>query len=261
MTDLLDDVVHVNIELSNLCNYSYLHKKCPASTRKEKQIMPRSVVIDILDTLGKYKYGKGKSIAFYLYNDSMNDPRLFSFLEYAKEKCPEANKIVGTNGWYLTENITYELFDAGCTFLLVSSYTDEEHKRLTEIRRKVAQNVKGVSFCIRRVKSLDNRINSNNNSKSGVCYAPLTEILVCPDGRTRLCCIDMNQEVPYGDVGKDGFEKVMIDNHKMLSDLRDELVNGVRNLDLCKRCMYNGRMYGLYKSKSDPRPCKDLLKG
>ena len=255
---VFEDVVHINIELSNLCNYSHLHKKCPAHTRTDKRILPASCVHDILDTLNKHQYGAGKSIAFYLYSDSMNDPRLFNFLSYAKEKCPKSNIIVGTNGWYLTDGMAIELFEAGCTYLLVSSYTDSEHTRLCEVRKNVAKLNQTASFSIRRVHSLDNRITMHSDNE-GQCFAPLTEVLVGPDGRTRLCCMDINQEYSYGNVLEDGFEKVISDNYEYLLGLQKELIKGIRNLQLCKECKFKGRMCGMYQSKKDPRPPQDRL--
>lgn len=254
---LFETTHHINIQISNLCNYSIIHKNCPVSKEKNKQILPSKIVYNILDTLEKYNYGENQSIAFYLYNDSLNDPRLFNFLQYAKEKTPKATIIVGTNGWYLNEVMAKELYEAGCTYLLVSSYSDAEHKRLLKVKEFVTNNLDSsylnrVSFTIRRVKNLDSRLDMNG--QRGSCYAPLTEVLICPNGKLRLCCLDVNEKEGYGDLNINSFEEVMQQNYKRLFSLRSELIKGERNLELCKTCNFRNRMKGLYLCKGDMRP-------
>lgn len=255
------ETYYVVIELSNLCNYAYMHKKCPASQVVDKKILPSKVVYDILDTLGKYDYGVGRSIAFYLYSDSLNDPRLFKFLEYASRKCPKANTIIGTNGWYLNEVMAEELYEAGTTYILVSSYTEAEDARLRNVRKFVASKLfkkyPNVSFGIRRVSELDSRLTVPK--KEGRCYSPLTEIDVRSNGQTSLCCMDIHGMGSYGNVLEDGFEKVILDNYDMLKNARDELVLGKRNLLVCKNCGRTNAMKWLYKRKKDPRPRKCLI--
>jgi hypothetical protein len=239
-----------------------MHKKCPASQRVGKKILPSAVVYYVLDVLGKYKYGAGKSIAFYLYSDSLNDPRLFKFLEYAAKKCPAANIIIGSNGWYFDEVMAEELYESGATYILLTAYTDAEQVRLNEIRNsvsaKLAVKFPRCSFSIRNRRSLDSRLGMTG--RKGTCYSPLTEILIAPDSRLRLCCLDVHQAESLASIAGGNFEKVLLKNYQRLYNLRQELIKGDRTLDVCQKCSCTSRMRNMYIKKQDIRPAQSLLR-
>lgn len=263
--DLFKETYHVVLELSNMCNYSYMHKKCPASVRKTKKILPARVVYNVLDTLGEYGYGKGQSIAFYLYSEALNDPRLFKFVEYAFSKCPDANIIVGTNGWYLTDVMAKELYEIGVTYLLVTSYTASEDKRLKQVRKDVAylwKRFPRASFTVRRRCVLDNRM-SMKGREEGACYSPLTELLIAPDAKLRFCCYDIDQKYSKkfgGNLLLDSFLTTVLSRYDLLKNIRDELITGKRTLKFCKECDKIDCWKSMCISKKDKRLEVDLLK-
>jgi hypothetical protein len=45
--------------LSTLCNYSHLHRKCPAFYCKEHKVMSTKIYLKVIDELAKYKFGLG----------------------------------------------------------------------------------------------------------------------------------------------------------------------------------------------------------
>src|SRR4051812_36392122 len=114
----------VTLELSNLCNYSRLHSKCPAHEVRGPEILPSAAVADVIDTMAGQYYGVGKFLAFHVYNEPLLDPRLFKFVEYARSRLPRINIILWSNGWYLYEVIAEELARAGVTHFMVSAYSD-----------------------------------------------------------------------------------------------------------------------------------------
>ena len=62
--------------------------------------------------------------------------------------------------------------------------------------------------------------------------------------------MDIDEKGSYGDVLKDCFEKVILDNYNKLKKLRDELVRGERNLQLCKSCNFVDLMKSITKKLS-----------
>lgn len=79
----------VSIELSNLCNYASIHKKCPINKIKSPIILSSKIVYSIFNTLKKFSFSG--QIAFHTYNEPLIDPRLFKFIEVAKKSCPLYN--------------------------------------------------------------------------------------------------------------------------------------------------------------------------
>ncbi len=252
--NIFGETYHVYIELSNLCNYAYMHKGCLASRQTEKRILPADKVYNIIDTLAKYKYGKGKSLSFYNYSETLNDPRLFKFIEYARKKLPDCDLIVGTNGWYLNDVMAMELYDVGVDLILVTSYTSNEHIRLVKIKNYVAEQFKRgnlKAFMIRRVKQMDCRLNMTG--KKGACYAPLTELILSSSGDLRLCCIDVRQDGEYGNIHKKDFEQIMIDVYPKFYDLRQQLIKSDRQLEICEKCSFVNRLQKSFTLKGDFR--------
>ncbi|MCK9544161.1 MAG: SPASM domain-containing protein [Novosphingobium sp.] len=156
-----------------------------------------------------------------------------------------------------------ELYEAGTTFILVTAYSEQENERLLNVRKNVTDTIdkkyiNNVSFYIRKSYKLDSRLNMNG--KSGACYAPLTELLICPDGKLRLCCMDIDENEAFGDLHKENFEDIIINNHERLTKLRESLIKSERTLELCKKCNFVNRMKGFYMSKGDFRNNASKLK-
>ena len=79
-------VNRVSFQLSNLCNYTDIHKACPLSLCRGKEILPSTVVHKTIDELAEFDYSG--LIGFHIYNEPMIDPRLFLFISYAKKRLP-----------------------------------------------------------------------------------------------------------------------------------------------------------------------------
>lgn len=260
MHNLFDKTCYVVIETHNRCNYANVHKRCPASLCKTPTTLKTSRVIDILDTLGKYKYAG--SIAFYLYNEPLLEPRLAQFIKYAKEKCPESITIIGTNGWLLTTQLALDLYDVGLDFILTNGYSEYEYNRLKGIRADLVRLYrngsikKQIAYGDGQTKKLDVRMSINTRDKileDRVCYAPLTEIIVRSNGDVPLCCMDSAGKHLYGNVNKQSFEETVTDAYPKLQALLTELAKGVRTLDFCKRCFFKERWGIAYKDGKDRR--------
>lgn len=260
MHNLFDKTHYVVIETHNRCNYAYKHKRCPASLVKGVITLGTSVVKGIIDTLAKYEYAG--SISFYLYNDSLLEPRLSQFINYAKEKCPKSTTIIGTNGWLLSTRLAIDLYAAGLDFIIANGYSAPEYNRLISIRLELERLYKArhiekpIAFLAGRGKKLDIRLEINKREKTQegkLCYAPLTEVLVRADGEMPLCCIDSANKHSCGNIHKESFEDIVSRAYPDRQALLNELVDGVRTLDFCKRCFFEGRWGTAYKDGADLR--------
>lgn len=101
----------VSIELSNLCNYSKIHTKCPLYDEKEPQVMPTYLIKKIIEELKDHNY-KG-TIMFSVYNEPLIDPRLFYLLDYSIKQLKDIKLHVLTNGFFLTQEVMDDLTDIG----------------------------------------------------------------------------------------------------------------------------------------------------
>lgn len=238
--DLFAHTERVTFELSNLCNYAIVHPLCPASRFKEKIVLRKKIVHDVMDALGSVNYSGW--ITFYAYSEPLIDPRFQTFLEYAKRVVPASRAMVTTNGYMLTPETVEELGDAGLDFARVSAYTDGEFTRLSALKPgKMKISVRKMGGRRWRPR-IDNYIDPVNKLQTP-CFAPLIDVRVTTKGRVGLCCVDYENRHTFADLAETGFLDVM--RSGILQDVFARLRKGDRYLDLCQRCVVARKTGGI----------------
>jgi hypothetical protein len=227
--ECLDHTARISFELSNLCNYSRLHRKCPVSLEKEPVILSAKVVKDtLLDVKRLLRPDKILTVAFHTYNEPLIDPRLFWFIDFAKKTLGKLNIFIATNGFYLEKNLIHELFAIGVTKIHVTGYSQKEIDRLTPF---VSEN-----FSIMPA-NLDARMDlysSELKTCNTPCHAPLSEIIVKSDGSIDLCCLDWQKRYTFGNLYQESLSEIL--KRGQMHKVHGMLSKGHRFLDLCKRC-------------------------
>ena len=215
---------NIAFELSNRCNYSAMHPKCPNKAGAELVYLDANIVTRAVDYIASV--GWDMSIFFNIYNEPLLDPRLFWFMQYVQDHS-NCRICIFTNGWNLTPALHSEIvkFRAGVT---ISVYSDAEEKRLS----CAGMNTSRIE--------LDSRMDIYNNAPvhSGKCFFPSTYPMITHQGILTLCCLDTNYNYPIADLNKVSFQEAIESEYRML--ICDELSSGVRTLDACKRCSCRG---------------------
>lgn len=218
----------VSFELSNICNNSSIHAKCPLSLKHEINILPKKVIISVLEVLKKYNFSG--MISFHNYNEPGIDPRLMSLVELTKDYCPDCFIYFSTNGFYLDQNLIEEYEEAGVDKMHISAYSDSEYKRLSKLKtRKMALSIEHMFF--------DDRLafyDSPEKKCDKPCYAPLNELIINNNADIVLCCWDWKYKYKYGNLKYQGLEEIL--TSKKISDVYNKLSRGIRHLDICKSC-------------------------
>lgn len=220
-------VRRISFQLSNLCNYTMIHKKCPLSQCTEKIILPSKVVYSTIDEVSEFNYNG--IFGFHIYNEPMMDPRLFLLISYVKKMCPKACALICTNGYMLNQQMMVELEEIGVDSLNVSAYSISEYNRLVELESKISYQVMPMQLDDR--ESLYDRIPLNLKKS---CHAPLNEVCIAPTGDIILCCLDWKNKHTFGNLINHDFLSLI--NGKEITDVFQELSAGCRSLDLCRCC-------------------------
>ena len=221
----------VSIELSNLCNYSTFHKKCPLSFEVNTRILPAKIVTGVLDILHKYHF-KG-TIAFHTFNEPLIDPRLFKFIEYAKNSCPDCSIYFSTNGFYLDQNLADELVECGLTRLHISAYSPKDYERLSKIKLPIPIDLEKMVL----LNIIPELYQSPILNEKTPCQAPLGEIIVTRDGQISLCCRDWQRRYILGDLNEETLEEILKKGN--LQAIHSHLSQGNRLLNICRRCNWS----------------------
>ena len=222
-------VKRISFQLSNLCNYSIIHKKCPVSSNKDKIILPSNIFYKTINEISEYEY-KGV-LSFHVYNEPLIDPRLFMFIKYAKEKCPDSVIFITSNGYYLNQTMLDELKDIGVDAIFISAYSKVEYERLISLQAD-------IGYCVFPME-LDNRMSMYESAPLNLnkqCSAPLNEICIAPTGNIFICCLDWKQMHTFGDLTEKTLLE-LVDSPKM-TEVYNNLKKGIRNLHLCERCFW-----------------------
>ena len=248
----------VSFELSNICNLSKCHYKCPLSKcKKEKQVLPLKIIKKVLAELKENNY-EGM-ISFHTYNEPLIDPRLFYIVSLVKEYLPKSELYLLTNGFYLTQDIANELVEIGIDRLDTTAYSNEDYDRAVNIKVNIPYSV----FYTPKVECLDDRLElydeeSSKDNKIKPCYNPLNELTITFDGKIDLCCFDWKREHVYGDLSNQTLKEVIL--HTELYNVFMELVKGKRNFTLCKNCLkattksiLDFKSSGIYYKKNDKK--------
>jgi tetratricopeptide (TPR) repeat protein len=225
----LDLVRTVYIGISNVCNYSHIHEKCPLHYQKEKIILPSDIVYRVLDELAEIDY-QGV-ITFHLYNEPLADKRLFKFISYAKNKSKSLKIFILTNGYYLDQRLAKELSDYGIWKLEVSAYSGAEFERLKMIDVNIPYRV--------NLQTLDGRLNIYDSPHVDIkapCYLPVTDVTINCNGDILLCCLDWKGQHTFGNLFNDSILTIL--QNRQRSAIYESLKKGERSFPLCKRCTF-----------------------
>jgi hypothetical protein len=229
----------VQIELSNLCNMAWLHRKCMASLcmescyyAKEPTILPARVVYSILDSLGSHEFNQ--VITFNLANEPMIDPRLFQFVEYAKVHVPQGRQLIQTNGSYLSLQLARELHEAGAYSLEISMYGDDIGM-ISNLQRQIDAEIMPCRGIVRT--AWDNRLTNYDkpvNVMDMPCYAPLIDLAVDCFGKLQPCCNQWARSWPLGDLNTTTLDYVAAS--AIVREAYRRLSQKDRFTFLCQRC-------------------------
>jgi radical SAM protein with 4Fe4S-binding SPASM domain len=234
---LLDKTGHISFELSNICNRACRSPRCPLAFYGKvggegKIIMPSRIFLDTIDDISDYKGNYGGFICFSIYNEPSIDPRLLSFIRYAKEMLPCCRPFLITNGTYINQRMIEELHLNGLRTLWVSCYTQETYDEFKSYSYPDNMDVHILRYTELQIIS-DTYTRDYVDSKKP-CHAPLNQIAIRCNGDVHLCCRDYETRHKFGNLNDETLLEIL-DRGEMHA-LYEELSQGKRKLDICRRC-------------------------
>jgi hypothetical protein len=224
---LIRHIRRISFQLSNLCNYSHVHKRCPLHQEKDKRILPSRVIGETLDELAAV--GFDGVVAFHIYNEPLIDPRLFQLIREVRNRCPSAKVLLLTNGFYLNQTLADEISDLEVWNLAVSAYTHAEYARLVHLTVRIPYT---VFFA-----KLDDRQNQYQRDPMDIrrpCDAPVGDLSIGPDGSVILCCLDWKGQHVFGNLLNESLSSIL--SKESIRSVYRDLLGGNRSLHLCRRC-------------------------
>lgn len=244
-------ITAVEIETLNRCNNDCSF--CPVNRHddtREFHKMSENMFYNIIEQLEEISYSG--EISIFSNNEPLLDNRIYDFIDYAKEKLPNAHHSIYTNGILLTEERFDRLIKSLDT-LYIDNYDDNLCLRpnIEEIITKDKyKNIRCEVYVFMRKKHqiLDSRGGEAPNRKNidmpeytSTCIAPFMQLIIRPDGKISRCCQDALGKTTLGDLGKETLKQIWCG--EIYNKFRDDLQNGKRNkINQCKHCDVFGNM-------------------
>lgn len=233
----------IEIETLNRCNNDCSF--CPVNRNvdtRELKRMDKELFEKIIEQLVEIKYSG--EISIFSNNEPLLDKRIFDFIDYAKQKLPDAHHSLYTNGILLDE-LKFERLINSLDTLYIDNYDDSftirnNIQKIIEKYRNTNFKCDVVIFMRKKNQILDTRGGAAPNRKmekkfSATCMLPFMQLIVRPDGKVSRCCQDALGKTTMGNLNDMTIAELW-ENEKYTL-LRNDLQSGERgNIAQCQYC-------------------------
>lgn len=233
-----------NIMLStiNRCNGNCSF--CGAAVSKDTRLpytMPEELLNKILDECHSLDYS-GR-ITMEGLNEPFLDVRMKYIIPHIKKMVPKSRIHIITNGIMLdTETLWHiypyiEKIHINC---YEDNYLDKIKNCISYIKEKNKGSIEKIKFTVRKQTEILAQFGQNECGRSKMeslmcsCILPFNTLSVLPDGKVNLCISDLKASYLLGDIHTESLRSIWYG--KKADDYRKKIVEGRKELDLCKNC-------------------------
>jgi len=234
---MLSHTRYISFELSNLCNNSRHHIRCPLHGKEvwkypaRRSTLPLALILRTLEELARFDFHG--TVGYNIYNEPLIDPRLFLIIQKTHEILGPCSTYLLTNGCFLTQQLVSEAYEFGLDNLQISTYSDQEHEYCSTFTIP-----KGKAFLARRTTLIDlsDQFKGPYLDLHEPCHGPLGEICVCCTGHITLCCREWMRtgEYFFGNLNETPLHDILAQGK--MEKTWERLSRGDRYLDICRRC-------------------------
>jgi radical SAM protein with 4Fe4S-binding SPASM domain len=249
------------IEISNsgMCNRKCSF--CPRSDPAYKDInefISEKTHQKIFDELALHNYSG--TIIYSGYVEPLLHKRIYADIEYIRNKLPDSNIELITNGDTLNDERILKLYNSGLNILLISVYDGYEHlKNFRKIMNRLKIDKKKYMLRHRYYNkdkdfgmTISNRAGNLINSEHKIpvvkeplklkCNYPSYTFFIDYNGDVQMCSHDWGKKMIMGNINKNSIEEIW--TSKKFSLARKKLNLGDRNFSPCNACDVKGNLIG-----------------
>ena len=249
------------IEISNsgMCN-----RKCSFCPRSDPNYDHVNEFIDqnlhdkIYEELKSFNYSG--SIIYSGFVEPLLDKRIYKHIKDIREKLPNVNLEIITNGDPLNDKRALKLFEAGISVLLISVYDGpKEAESFLKMMKRI--NIDKSRYVIRNRYygedkdfgiTLSNRAGNLNNAEFKIeplkeslkmkCTYPSYTFFIDYNGDVLMCSHDWGKKMIMGNVKNNSIKEIW--TSKKFDFARKKLSNADRNFSPCNVCDVKGTLIG-----------------
>ena len=238
--DFFNDIdIEVNTACNRRCSY------CPNSIDdrglpKNNIEMKVALYEKIIDELALLNFTGRISPIFY--GEPLLRKNLAALIKYTREKIPQADIKITTNGDFLSLEKYQELVKAGASKFLITQHGPSMPKNIKDLfeflKENPAEKVKIIYSKFEKNTPLYNRgglIKPEKVDYDPRCLKPHNPLVIDAKGNVILCCNDYFSSVKFGNLEKEKLVDVW--NKPAFKKIREELKKRNFKLDICKKCV------------------------
>jgi radical SAM protein with 4Fe4S-binding SPASM domain len=227
--------ISVNLETFGRCN-----RKCSccfnsdAFLDRDVGAMDEKIYNKVIGELSEMNYA-GRLSTHY-YGEPLLDERIVDLTGYAREKCPYAYLMFGSNGDFLTDALLVELIRAGLDRILVTNYNETSNDSLVNLARKYPSYMTYRELKDLKITNRAGRLYNKDNKKiDDPCLRPSRQLTINWKGNVLLCCNDYYEDHLLGNVMDRPLIEIWNDRFKGYRKVLSKR-GGRREIDICKNC-------------------------
>ena len=238
----------VGIETINRCNGTCSF--CPSNINDEirpYKKMSEALFLSIVEQL--VDWGYSGRVMMCANNEPFLDTRITEWTRHIRERLPDANIYVITNGTLLTVDNFREIAPF-MDEIQINNYSDKMrlHDNIREIVQYVRKNPEEFKHLVIDIQYrynnevLSNRngnapnklVNSNSKIVHEPCFEPFVSMTIYPDGIIGICCFDAVEKSNLGDCNINTLEEIW--NSDTMNSLRHLMRKDRSEYEFCKYC-------------------------
>lgn len=247
------------ISNSGMCNRKCAF--CPRSDPSYKHVnefIATELHNKIFNELSIHNYSG--SIIYSGFVEPLLDKKIYNQIKDIRDKLPEANIELITNGDPLNKQRIEKLFESGLSYLLVSAYDSEE--QAVSLRNMLSQtNIDPSRYIVRNRYygeekdfgiTISNRAGNMNNTEYKIkalkeplkkkCTYPAYTFFIDYNGDVITCSHDWGKDLMMGNLYKNSIFEIW--TGKKYNLVRKNLLNANRNFSPCNVCNVRGSLIG-----------------
>jgi radical SAM protein with 4Fe4S-binding SPASM domain len=224
----------------------------------KKEFISNKLHSKLCDELQVLNY-KG-TIRYSGFVEPMLDKNIFNLIKMAKDKLPNSNIELVTNGDVLNLSRLKKLFTHGLNKILISAYDGKKEADLLG-KLCIKAKLKSEQFIVRHRYlhenqdfgiTLSNRSGSMQNAEYKIaslkeplkkpCYIPTYTFFLDYQGDVLICPHDWGKKIILGNLQNESFSEIWFSKKAMR--LRNLLNNSNRNFTPCNVCDVDGTLMG-----------------
>lgn len=247
----MNSLTYLSFEITDKCNLSHIHTKCPASNKNRYDTFKNNEKITGDDIVKFVKYSSDKRnfnnyVAFHYYNEPLLElTRILHLIVEIRKIKNDAKFSLWTNGLLISKDIGEKTdFLKQFNEIYITCYDEKDHSFFSKLVSYYADtHIRILTHNLdSRMSDIPFEVEYSDDRANHRCWKIHQEFVVDLYGNCHICCVDYNGTITIGNIKINDFDTIynnwLIQKDKIAKMFQSkEHFNN--SYDVCKKCYAN----------------------